>query len=118
MIPMPRLPNAVLSAISCPELVEGKISALKDEVAEFNRKFDLVNISRTQTQTSSGGGTPRHNRTGCRPQFTDGERPIDFHQTALPMETMDISEFDANKEFLDIFSFNFNPITLQDPCRA
>ena len=68
---------------------------------KFNHKYDINSMTRTQTSApETTTGEPA--RTLCRPQFSDGDRPVDTLQTGLPAMVLDVSEFDSTKEPLAI----------------
>ena len=78
--------------------------ALKEKVDCFNGKYKGVIGAETPPPRSSPPGTapPSSNpvRTLSQPQYSDGDRPLNVMATLLPASILDVSEFEASKEFL------------------
>ena len=74
-------------------------SALCEAVEEFNKKHAVTGTEATAREPETTG--PQHeepSRTMCKPQFSEGDRPLDFLATQLPAETLDLPDFESKKE--------------------
>ena len=89
----------------------GRLRVLKEKVEAFNTKYKQVaqgSNSSTPGSAAAGAGTgqagtagpAQQPRTLSQPQFSEGDRPIDVGKTIEPSTALDLSEFEATKEFL------------------
>lgn len=99
----PRIPAAVMDSL-VGESDGGRLSSMKEKVANFNTKYKQVAapapVAVAQTGGSSGAPPPEA-RILCNPRFAERDRPTDVTQTLLPSAVLPLSEFESSKEFLD-----------------
>lgn len=108
-----RIPGAVADSLSA-ETDGGRLRVLREKVETFNTKYKQVAQGSqspnrgSQAAAGVGAGTgqagsvgPAHQpRTLSQPQFSEGDRPIDVGKVIEPSTALDLSEFEASKEFL------------------
>ena len=108
-----RIPGAVADSLSS-ETDGGRLRVLKERVEAFNAKYKQVASGQSSSNPSSAGavgsgagtgqagaaGPTQAPRTLSQPQFSEGDRPIDVTKTIEPSTVLDLSEFEATKEFL------------------
>ena len=101
-----RIPGAV--ADSLIDADGGKLAALNEKVSSFNERYKVVAAPALAPATAPQSvprlpQTPQPEaRTLSQPQFSDGDKPLDVTQTLEPAATLELAEFQATKELLEI----------------
>lgn len=93
-----RIPGAVIESFRNED---GKLDLLRSQVDRFNQKHD-VSIATATAQSNPNPETQTEDtaRTLAKPQFAEGDRPLDPSQRVLPAAVMDVEDFKAQKELL------------------
>lgn len=104
----PRIPEAVAESLKGDDEGDPRLSVLTELVAQFNSNHDVGALGGRQENPSTPLAETA--RTLCRPAFSAHDKPLDVSQTLLPSTSLDVSQFESEKELLvtyfsDFFAF-------------
>ena len=76
---------------------------LIEDLEDFNKKFEGTHARSTNPELTGAmtGAGDEQARTKARPQFGDGDSPINVNDTFLPTEQEDLADFEGGKTLLD-----------------